>query len=352
MPDRVSEKNNNTDLKIAILTRADFRSPRILADSIKIQLIQQGVEVEIFHSIDVLKRLVSYRASKLNYHFWLKRKLKHIVYDLKLIKKLRQFDVVIISECIPNGFLSSLYNVEKIKKIIRKPVGIYEVYYLGNAPTQIDRLQKNNDALLSRFDFHLSVSDITEIKKTKTNNWFGIGIKAESWKLKPLAKKEVIAIVDFAFPGNEQIRQMQINVLRKLDIKYISLECEYSIEEIRRIYQKGTIYFMQSYEAFGLPILECLCSGCQIFTPQSWWPMSWRLNENPKIHGEGILPECFTVYNGEEDLINKLLEFKRSYDLDETPKKVFDNFLKHYRDFYFGNEFEIDRFLKRFQNFA
>ena len=331
-------------MKIAILTRPDFRSPRILADSLKLHLEQQGVEVAVFYEIGLLNRMVSYGDSKLSFHFWLQRKLKRFRQDRKLLRKIKEFDAVIISECIPNGFLKKLYDVEKLKRLINKPVGFYEVYYLGNAPTQIQKLEKNEDALLDRYDFHLSVSNVTEVKLPLAYNWFHVGIKVSSWNLKPLPKKEIIAIIDFAFAGNESIRLSQINALNKNGIKYISLECAYTIEEIREIYQQGAIYFMQSYEAFGLPLLECLCAGCQIFTPESWWPMSWRLNENPKIHGEGILPDCFTLYDNSE-LEEKLMKFKVEYDLIKTPQKVFDNFLANYPEFYYGNDKELQRVL-------
>jgi hypothetical protein len=336
-------------MNVAILTRPDFRSPRVLAESLKLQLKQEGVEAEIFDEINLLNRMVSFKDSQLSFHFWIKKKIKDYYKDKRIIKRLKQFDAVIISECAPNGFFKSLYNVEKFKKLIKKPVGFYEVYYLGNAPTQIDFLKSDNDALLERYDFHLSVADVTEIKTGATNQYFPIGIKAKSWNLKPLPKKEIIAIIDFVHSGNEQIRESQINSLKRAGIKYISLEKPYTFKEIRNIYQQGAIYFMQSSEAFGIPILECFCCGCQIFTQESWWPMSWRLNENPEIHGEGILPECFTVYNNEEHLVKELNDFKENYDLAVTPKKVFDNFLGNYPDYYYGNETEIRRLLNNLQ---
>jgi hypothetical protein len=331
--------------KIAILTRPDFRSPRILADSLKSQLEEQGAAVEIFYEIDLLNRLVSFRDSQLSFHFWLKRKLQHFRKDINLLRILKGFDAVVISECIPNGFIRRLFNIEKIRKIIKKPIGFYEVYYLGNGPTQIDFLINSNEALIDRYDFHLSVGRVTEIKSAVNDHYFPIGINGSLWNLKPLPKNQIIAILDFVYPGNEFIRETQIRALNLAGIKYISLDKPYTITEIRKIYQQGSIYFMQSYEAFGLPLLECLCSGCQIFTPESWWPMSWRLNENPEIHGEGLLPNCFTVYKNEEELIKQLITFRENYDLVETPKKVFENFLSHYPDFYHGNETEMKRFM-------
>ena len=332
-------------MKFAILTRPDFRSPRVLAESLKFQLEQQGMQAEIFDEINLLNRLVSFKDSKLSFHFWLKKILANFYNDRQIIQKLKNFDAIIISECAPNGFLRRLYNVEKFRKIIKKPVGFYEVYYLGNAPTQIEFLKKNNETLWERYDFHLSVSNLTEIKQASSDSFYPIGLYAKSFNLQPSVKREIIAIIDFVHPGNEQYREIQISALNKTRIKYISLEKSYSLEEIRNIYQQGSIYFMQSSEAFGVPLLECLCCGCQIFTPESWWPMSWRLNEDPQIHGEGILPGCFTVYGEEDQLIKELNYFKNSFDLVETPKKVFQTFIDHYPSFYNGNEKELQRVL-------
>jgi len=332
-------------LKIAILTRADYRSPRVLAETIKLQLQQTSVSIEIFYEINFLNRLVSYRDSKLSFHFWLKEKLINYISDKIVIKKLRKFDAVIISECSPNGFLKSLYNVERFKNIYRNPVLYYEVYYMGNAPSQIKKLKKSGDAVMNRYDLHLSVSGITEIQQQPSGNWFNIGLYAKSWNLKPVPKKEMIAIIDFEHPGYEAYRQMQISALQKLGIKYISLEKSYTIEEIRSIYQQGSVYFMQSPEAFGLPILECLCCGNQIFTHSHTWPMSWRLPINQGSDENGILPECFTVCSDEEELVKNLSIFKENYHPSETPQKVFQNFIRHYPSFYHGNENELKRLL-------
>ena len=337
-------------MKVAILTPSDNRSPGILADTLHHQLQKQGIETEILYGLDFMTRMVPLKDSGLSFHFWLIEKLRYLSKDRALFKALQIFDAIIISECSPAVFLKRLYHVEKLKKKLKKPVGLYEVYYLGNAPTQIQFLQRTNNAMLERFDFHLSVSEVTEIKQLTGNNWFSIGIEGSSWGLSPLPKKELIAIVDFVHGGNEEYRNAQIRSLKKAGIKYLSLEREYTIKEIRNIYQQASLYFMQSSEAFGLPILECLCCGCQVFTPESWWPMSWRLNENPQVHEDGDLPGCFTVYHDEEQLLNELLMFKEKFDPVESPKKTFETFLKHYPAFYFGNESEIKGALEKIQS--
>lgn len=332
-------------MKIAILTREDYRSPRILAESLKLQLEQAGAEVVILYDIHFLNRLVSYKKSKLSFHFWLQKKITHWFSDQQIIKSLKKMDAVVISECIPNGFWKHLYNVEKLKSILQKPVFIYEVYYLRNAPTQIAALQKNKDALLERYDGHLFVSPVTEIREKKTSNAFCIGLMAKTWELQPQPKNELIALVDFVQPGYERYREMQINVLIKAGIPFISLERRYTIEEIRDTYRRVSIFFLQFPEAFGLPILECLCSGAQIFTPDSSWPMSWRLDTEPEVHGKGQLPSCFTVYADEVDLLHKLLLIKENYNLKETPLTVFNNFIENYPSYYEGNTEELNRAL-------
>jgi hypothetical protein len=325
-------------LRIVILTKPETGSPLILAHSLKSQLQESGDIAEISTDINVLNRLVSFKNNTLSFHFWLWEKVHNYFIDRKTLKWLKKADAVVICDCIPNGFWKRLYNVEKLKKITKKPVLFYEVFYLGNAPTQIERLHKNNDPLPERYDAHLFVSPVTEIRGKNQANSFCIGIMAKTWNLKPLPKKDLIALVDFAQPRYEKYRETQIRQLQKAGIPFINLERKYSIDEIRDIYRSVSIFFVQFPEAFGLPILECLCAGVQIFTPDSGWPMSWRLDDDPQVHGPGQLPGCFTVYEGADDLYNKLIEFKMNFNKEDTPLKVFDSFIKHYPAFYNGDK--------------
>ncbi len=332
-------------LKVVILTRADHSSPRVLAESLQHQLREAGVECETIFGLDMLNRLVSLKESKFRLHYWLKRKAANWFKDQKIFRALKKADAVVISECIPNAFWKRLYNIEKLKNILLSPVYVYEVYALANAPTQVSTLTKNNDPLHERYDGHLFISPVTEIRDPHLSNGFCIGIQAKIWNLRPLPKKELIALVDFVQPGFEAYRQMQMDALHKAGIPFISLERRYTLDEIREVYRQVSIYFMQSYEAFGIPLLECLCTGAQVFTPDSGWPMSWRLDEVPQVHGKGELPGCFTVYDGEEDLLQKLELFKKNFDLVETPLRVFDECKKNYPAFYEGDRGELDKWL-------
>ncbi len=334
-------------MRIAILVPPRNASPLILAHSLQNQLKDAGVISEISEEIDVLNRLVSYKNSSLNFHFWVWKKIRNYFSDRRILKWLKGIDAVIICDCIPNGFWKRLYNVEKLKTIIQKPVLFYEVFYLGNAPTQVADLKRNHDPLLERYDAHLFVSPVTEIRSKDPVDGHAIGLMAKTWNIQPLPKKEIIALVDFAQSGYEAYREIQIAQLKKAGIRYISLEGSYTIDKIRDIYRRASVFFVQFPEAFGLPILECLCAGAQVFTPDSGWPMSWRLNEDPVTHGPGVLPKCFTVYSGEDELLQKLLEFKENFDSVETPLKIFGYFIKQYPFFYEGNSEELKKCLEQ-----
>jgi hypothetical protein len=341
--------NNRHIHKIAILTRSDYKSPRILAESLKLQIEQSSAEATIFFDIELLTRLVSYMDSKLSFHFWLWKKVSRYFSDRKILKQLKRFDAIVISECIPNGFWKRLYNIEKLKTIIKKPVFLYEVYFLGNSPTQIEDLKKAGDSLFERYDAHLSITEVTEIKTKPRDKYFCIGLNLTATGLKPTPKNEFIALVDFQQSGYEYVQVEQLAVLAELNIKTIVLTGKYSIQEIRKLYREASVFFIQFPEAFGLPIAECLACGVQIFTPNSGWAMSWRLDENPGIHEKGELPECFTIYDSKADLAEKLAKFKNYYDLSKTPQKVFDHFIKNYPTYYSGNKNVIQQLLDAIQ---
>jgi hypothetical protein len=338
-------------LKIAILTRPGNNSPFILAASLQNQLADLDVESFISDRINMLNRLVSYKDNTLSFQFWLREKLNNYREDRKLLKLLAKCDAVVICECIPNAFWRRLYNVERLKKIIKRPVFFYEVFYLANAPTQQVLLKQQGEPGLERYDGHLFLAPVTEIKTTVPGNAFCIGIRAKTWDLQPLPKKNLLAIVDFAQHGYEASRTIQVETLQKVGIPFISLERQYSIEEIRALYNKASIFFVQFPEAFGLPILECLCAGAQIFTPHSAWPMSWRLDEKPTVHGSGLLPESFAVYDDENDLLQKLAAFKKNYHPVTTPLQIFETFIKYYPAFYNGNQVALENCLELVKNF-
>ncbi len=339
-------------IKIAIITRSQNSSPKVLAESLAKQLSLLDVNPKIFYQINALKRLLKYGAvrKKYPYYKWFIYKMMFSIADSFFLHKLKTFDAIVISDCSPLGFFHDSYDIERLHGIVGStPIIFYEVYYLGNAPQVLDMLKEKKQATIERYNWHLSVTDITEIKNKPAPPWSQVGIYLRSTGLRPNTKEKIMAVVDFAQPGHEHYRNEQIQILQKLNVPYISLEKRYAISEIRNIYQQATFYFMQSLESFGLPIAECLCCGNLIFTPDSSWPMAWRLDENPKIYAPGSLPECFVVYRGQDDLETKLKKIIKDYDFTETPKKIFEIFLKHYPTYYEGNSIALKDVLSRIE---
>lgn len=339
-------------IKIAIVTYYRNSSPRVLADSLNQFLSTIGIPSRIHYKIKTFKRLLKYKdvRNQYNYITWILYKLIFFLHDRLFLKYLKAYDAIIISDCSPSGFLPTSYNIIELRNVVGNvPIIFYEVYYIGNAPTQLEMLKRMNYPSIERYDWHLSVTDITEIRNIPESPWSQIGLYLKGTKLKPVIKQRFFAIVDFIREGYEEFRKEQILALKELRIPFIALQKKYSISEIRKIYQQATVFFIQFPEAFGLPIAECLSCGSYIVTPDSSWPMSWRLDKNPEVHGPGILPECFIIYNGFNDLKEKLKKMREDYDFEKTPKNVFDVFYKNYPTYYDGNQKALKDFLKRIE---
>lgn len=335
-------------LKIALTCGPENGSPKLLAETLENFISNSGHTAKVYYQVKAFRRLLSNQVVKYNWLVWMLYKAKYLIADRKLFSQLKEFDAVVICDWTPNGFYKDTYNIEKLRSIIRgKPILYYAVQYLQNSPTIIEKLKSGGHAGLERYDWHLAVSAITEIRGIPAPPWSQIGLNLRSTGLKAVPKEEFFAIVDFLRPGYESYREIQKESLEELGIPYISLEIAYSMDEIRAIYKKASIFFIQFPEAFGLPIAECLASGCYIGTPESSWAMSWRLDEAVEIHGPGRLPECFIIYYGKEDLKKQLLTIKEEFDIIKTPQNVFDVFYKNYPTFYEGNQEAINDVFSR-----
>lgn len=342
-------------MHIAIITRADDSSPKVLAQGLQHMLEKINIQADMFFETGMLMRLTSAFAAPKHPTPLSKRmytRIKNYKHDKTILNKLKAYDAIIVSECSPNGFWKNYYNIEKLRKITQKPIVFYEVYYLGNAPTQIEKLKQNLDPLCQRYNWHLSVSEVTEIRQTPSINlkWSNIGLNLENTNLSHEKKDDFIALVDFAQPGYEKYREEQIRVLEELAIPYINLQGRYPMHQLREMYNTAAVYFMQSTEAFGVPIAELLATGAYIFTPDSAWPMSWRLDKNPQIHASGQLPDVFKVYSDTQNLEKQLLQLKQNWHPKRTPKQVFSKFTAVYPQFYYGNLQSLKQALKNMVN--
>jgi hypothetical protein len=339
--------------KIAIITKPKNASPKVLAKCLQNFFKDNGYHADLFLKIEILQRFLSYSIVKKKYNFvaWMLYKSFYYISDQLFLKRLKSYDAIIIAETSPKIYYKDVYNISRLKDYIGDiPLVYHGVYFLGNAPTMVKMLNEKGHNSSAIFDWHLSVSEVTEIRQKPSPPWSTIGLYLKSTGLKPEPKDELFALVDFEREGHEDTRRIQIETLEALNIPYVALSGSFSIEEIREYYKKATFYFIQFGESFGVPIAECLSCGCYIFTPDSSWGMAWRLDENPQIHGPGTLADCFVVYDNREDLKKQLGNLKENYDLKETPKKVFNIFYENYPHYYDGDINVLREFMEKVEN--
>jgi hypothetical protein len=307
-------------------------------------LNELGVENKIFYdAVPMLMRLLPMHKKTKRWHnnflFRLRNKLTHYRSDKQLLKTLDQYDAVIISECYPNAFWRNYFALDELKKAYRGRLISYTESPLDAAPVNKSQQLDEDDYDESIYDFNLFVTDIMEVRKKLNPNQAVVGVNISgNAALAPVKKKEFLAVLDFAQPGFEKYRQVQLKTLEKLGIKTIQLEGRYTIEEIRRVYSEASAFFLSFPETFGLPIAECLACGTYIFSPESSWPMSWRLDDHPVSMGPGKLPDCFQIYLDQDDLQSKLTKLKSDFDPERTPLNVFKTFGENYSRFYSGNQ--------------
>src|SRR5690554_6726994 len=124
--------------KIAIVTRPNYASPRILSECLQKMFYKNSTESVIYYKINAFRRLLSYSSVKNHYNpfIWYSYKWANAISDWFFFRKLKSYDAIIITETIPYAYLRHRYDFNKARNILgNTPLLLYEVYYLGNAPT-------------------------------------------------------------------------------------------------------------------------------------------------------------------------------------------------------------------------
>jgi len=335
---------------ISIVYRPGNRSPKVMALQLKERLETLGITVNLIEDIDFLRRLLPIletpkRWKKPIYSRFLS-KIKNRRKDQVIINSLKCSDAVILSECIPNAFWKGYYGIQELKQIINKPIGLLEVFLLRSAPHFIERLELNNDYSFNLYDFYLAITEKSYTSVTPKQNEFIIGLDlACQIRSKPLIKT-FKALIDFKWENDESERQIQLDALREAEIEFEELSGEYSIDEIRKLYSEASLFFIQHFESFGLPIAESLKFGTMVCTPNSGWPMAFRLNKDIQLYGKGDLADCFLHYKSKEDLVTKLNALKSKFVKGDLNTYVVESFKSNYPTYYQGNHCELCRFIE------
>jgi hypothetical protein len=318
-------------MKILILTSDKHRSPRVLGESLYLQLVKNGVDVVLSFNLPIF-RLVNPKGL-INFLKWIWTGLRRFLFKKFLM--LNDFDVIIISECIPNAFIKSYYDFTDLKESKAK-ICLYEVYDINLTPSQFEKFSSSVHLGIDYFDYYLSGSKRTEIPETSfsSQNSYYIGIFLNNFRTPDFLKKD-LAILDFPASGYEEFRKNQILFLKDCAIPFIELNGEYTHYELRFLYAQAKYYFLSGPEAFGLPISECLFNGTIVFTPDITYPTAWKK--------DGELPSNFVVYNGFDDL-KRSLDFLKT-NFDAFSRKSLDMATAVFPEHFFGNLEELNRFM-------
>ena len=326
---------------------------KILAQGLKRKLNEHDIQSEINYSgLDILSYNI--KTSKGVILIW-------VLYSLsRFFVSILKYDVIVIVSNIPTAFLKNEFvNIEKLRKIFPKKIFVcYMNYYLptrgpweawlkeGNKDKGVPI--KNNYGL-ERYDWYLASSLVSEFplkKEFHPVSHIGLNLSSSD-DLYSEKKDEFIALVDFERSDHMQERLIQLRALEELGIEYIVLNGSYTIDKIRSIYRKVSIYFVAHRESFGLPICEIQACGAYVFTPYSnWCPSHWKKERLDK-DGEGVLGGNFIIYENDIELLKqKIIELKKRYNSIE----VRNRFIDEYPEYYFANNIEISNFLDKIKN--
>jgi hypothetical protein len=245
-------------------------------------------------------------------------------------EKIQKADLIILTAHIPNNFLLAHFSmIEDIRKVTSVPIVNYDLVYL---PTRLFWKNKIKEAnmgkmLMDRYDWYLAISYVSEEGlKGDYHPFHHIGLDITHPDLR-VSPKEFVAILDFPQKGFEAERNLQLAVLRELNMPFITLKSPLSKPNLFAIYRKGALFFLSFRESFGLPIVENQLCGNKIVTPYTHWVPSHQLKNDYAQDGEGTLNTNFLVYNNDKETLKKLLLTEQK---NYNPKQVYEDFKKDY----------------------
>jgi len=334
-------------VKVAILHSHRNSSPKVLANGLAEMLAELGIHSDAFDVSILYRKLPVLRRSR-HYAGPVSHAIARAVHwfpDARMLQKLAQYDVIVVSECCPEAFYRNSLGIEYLRHRLRKPIVLYEVFFLENSPFQVRHLEAGNHFLAARYDWHLASADITEFRAVPSaeSRWSRVGLRIAKSNLRHGSKSGFLALVDFPQRGNEQFRADQIRALTELNIPFVELTNtgRHSIHEMREIYNQTSVFFLQHMESFGVSIAEALAAGNQVFLPSDAWAMAWKIGERNE------LPDVFTVYEGFHELKARLAAFKLAWQRRETPARVFSEFVRIYPHYYYGEPARLKLALSR-----
>lgn len=313
-------------LKVAIVTRPDFRSPRYLAIGLQRMLRREGVVATCFlHGMLCLMALRDRFASR-------RHRLMALV-AMTWLRRLKRYDVIVVADTVDIAGQSEL--LAPLRQL-GKPMLMYEVFALHGSRYWLERLPAT---ALNQFDAWLVSSAIHDDKPAPGPPIFEIGLEL----LEPptqSSSKPFMAMLDFEREGYEEERLVQERALRLAGVPKFTLAGEYSFSEIVAEYERAACAFVAFPEAFGVPIAQLQNRRSLIIAPKRRWANRHALMRAGSVFDEGApFTENFVFYEDDDELAERL----RKATTDHCPRLVAQAFSNAQPHLAHGNASELRR---------
>jgi len=283
------------------------------------------------------------------------------------VDRLRGTDVIVVVAAPPGAFSPSLFpNIEVLRRLLPDtPIVNYDLHYLPMlyswarlilrdeetklAPEHLAFFKKGKFGL-ERYDWYLMVSVGSHTVLPPGDHPYSlIGMNLDDGSLYPEQNGEFMALLDFDVSEFHypEMRQVQLEGVKRSGVRYQRLEGRYPRSEIRDIYRKSGAFLMSRSEAFGLPVSEVQACGSLVFLPDPHWAAAHWLGDNFHVKREPSLTSNFIVYENEPDaLAGRLRAAAENFD----PSRVRETFIREQPQLYYGDSEELRRFLDRIES--
>jgi len=325
-------------MRVAILTNNLPSFNKVLAEGL--QRMFRGIGVEATVHYDGHDRLRRFDRSSAG----LAGRLWHEVNLVPFLATLRGFEVIVLVSTIPKAFLRTDHaHLETLRRCIPGvPIVNYDVSLLPTQPRWVKVLREGNHPWvrtggnfgLERFDWYLTAASRSYSPLPK-GEWpcTVIGLNLDDGTLYPDQKDEFLAVIDFEQPEYFKERADQIMALEETSTKYVVLHGSYSIDDIRKLYRRTSMFFLASPDSFGLPICELQACGAYILAPhEDWCPAHWIADGQGSANAGKLSPN-FVIYRDRTMLIRQLARIRSEHNAQH----IVQTFLHHHPQFFFGD---------------
>jgi hypothetical protein len=282
----------------------------------------------------------------------------------EFLERVGDVDLIVVVLHVPASFAKGPFpNIEALReRLPGVPIVNYDMQFLPTLNSWARFLLRGEKTALApgaarifdkgsfgldRYDWYLMVSVDRELRLPPGPLPYSrIGLDLDDGSLYPAQQGKFSVLVDFVreVPKWLAYRKVQLEALRLAGVDYVVLEGRYSMDEIRAIYRRTSMYFLAFTESFGLPVCELQACGSKVYMPDPYWASSHWISE--KVYGprEPMYSSNFVVYeNDPERLAECIREEARTFD----PAKVRDTFERVQPELLHGDRAALLEFLER-----